>query len=296
MNFIQNKFFKSIAVLWAALSLSIFTILLIFTKNENFFTLFLLSFLFITFFCVIFLKFINKLNLNFLKFSNSLLSSNANLLELLGSVVASRDSDSNEHNYRVALYSIYLAEKIHFPQNKIKSLIAGSFLHDIGIVGVPDNILLKNGRLTDDEYAVVKQHVNIGAGMIQKSSWLKGAKKVIQYHHERYDGKGYMSGLKGDKIPIEARIFTIVDAFDSLVSKRPYREAYSPKVAMEVMLGESGKQFDPAILIVFAKYYMSWYEETQKSTREELEDILSKKIAVYFFSNAGLESPSKTSK
>ena len=157
----------------------------------------------------------------------SLLDSNLETLEVLGRAIAKRDSDTDAHNYRVAIYAVRLAEAIGLDGQAIQSLIKGAFLHDVGKIGVRDNILLKPGRLDKDEFEIMKTHVRHGLDIVKRSAWLQDATDVVEYHHEKYSGQGYGEGLAGEDIPVAARIFAIADVFDALTSERPYKEPFS---------------------------------------------------------------------
>ena len=212
-----------------------------------------------------------------------LLSSNLMTLNTLGNTIALRDSDTSEHNYRVTLYSIKLAIAINLNDENIKKIIVGAFLHDIGKIGIPDNILLKNGKLTDEEFIIMKEHVIKGVQIIQDNPWLENAKDVILYHHEKYDGTGYPNGLKGKNIPLIARIFAIIDVFDALTSQRPYKKAFSYNKAIEILKENSGTHFDKELLQSFIniseELYNSVTTKTQVELKEELKDLTKK----YFF-------------
>lgn len=195
-----------------------------------------------------------SLNSGLVKLSGDLLKGNIELMEVLGSAIAKRDSDTNIHNYRVTIYAIRLAEALGHSSAEVRGLISGAFLHDVGKIGISDNILLKPGRLNEEEFAVMRTHVLLGVDIIAKSNWLESARDVVEFHHEKFDGSGYMRGLKGEEIPLNARIFAIVDVFDALTSRRPYKEPYSFDEAMSILRRDSGSHFDPAIM----KHSRSW--------------------------------------
>ena len=226
---------------------------------------------------------IKRLNTKTMQFSENLLASNLELLEVLGSSIAKRDSDTNEHNYRVTLYSIRLAETLKIDKKIISSLIAGAFLHDVGKIGIPDRILLKPGKLDEEEFKIMKTHVTLGVDIVQKSAWLENARKVVEYHHEKYDGSGYMKGLKGEEIPIEARIFAIVDVFDALTSKRPYKDPFSIEKSFKILNEGSGKHFDPHILKVFQEHAPRWHKKFSSLSSQHLEKGLRHYIVKYYF-------------
>jgi HD-GYP domain-containing protein (c-di-GMP phosphodiesterase class II) len=169
----------------------------------------------------------------------------------LGSTIAKRDSDTSTHNYRVTLYAIHLAEMLYIPKAAIPDLIIGAFLHDIGKIAIPDKILLKPGPLNEEEFRIMRTHVVQGLDIIHHSSFLRGAEIIVGGHHERYDGTGYPRGLSGKDIPPIARLFTIVDVFDALTSKRPYKPALPLDESLRLMAEESGKAFEPEYLQQF---------------------------------------------
>jgi len=124
-------------------------------------------------------------------------------------------------------------------------------LHDIGMIGVPEDVLNKTGRLSEEEYEIVKKHVNHGVKILEDIKQLKDVVEIIKFHHERFDGKGYPYGLKGDEIPFNAKIIAIADAYDGMVSERSYREGLSHEDAMKKITDQSGKQFDPVVVKAF---------------------------------------------
>jgi HD-GYP domain-containing protein (c-di-GMP phosphodiesterase class II) len=214
--------------------------------------------------------------------TQELSQTNIEILKLLGAAIAKRDSDTDAHNYRVTLYSLMLAEFIGLAKQDIKALIKGAFLHDVGKIGISDNILLKPGKLTDDEFEIMKQHVYLGKDIIQNSKQLMDAKDVIEYHHEKYDGSGYLKGLKGEDIPINARIFSIADVFDALTSKRPYKEQFSFEKTKTMMLELSGIHFDPTLLDTFFDIIPEFYNDIKdKYSDEEIKTLLEQKIHSY---------------
>jgi len=222
------------------------------------------------------------LNRATLRLSNRMLDSVTELMRVLGSAIAQRDSDTDSHNYRVALYSIRLAEYMGRPATEIAALIAGAFLHDVGKIGIPDTILHKEDKLTPEEYATMKTHVAIGESIIQESQWLTRAREVVASHHEQFDGSGYPRGLKGEEIPFNARLFNIVDVFDALTSQRSYKSAMPLAETLALMRENSGRQFDPAILATFeqvAETNLNYYGEADNA---RLKANLAAAIHIYF--------------
>ncbi|QDF28906.1 HD-GYP domain-containing protein [Halarcobacter anaerophilus] len=214
-----------------------------------------------------------------------LLKSNLQILNALGNAVALRDSDTNEHNYRVTIYSVNLAQKLALDKNEIKKLIKGAFLHDVGKIGISDNILLKKNKLSLEEFEIMKGHVLKGIEIIKNNAWLEDSKDVILYHHERYNGSGYPRGAKKEEIPMVARVFSIIDVFDALTSKRPYKEAFSYNDSIEILKKYSGTYFEPEILKEFLEISSDLYNEVNIQSSEELKKELSKIIKKYFFNS-----------
>jgi len=214
--------------------------------------------------------------------SKAVLLGNVELMEVMGEAIAKRDSDTNIHNYRVTLYAIRLAEALNYPKNQMSALIAGAFLHDVGKIGIPDAILLKAGKLMDDEFAIMKTHVSIGAEILARASWLSHARDIPQYHHEKYDGSGYMSGLVGESIPLSARIFAVVDVFDALTADRPYKQAMPLEKAIGIIQEGSGSHFDPEIVAVFVTHAAQWYADIYQQPSDVVEEILRQQVSLVF--------------
>ena len=224
-----------------------------------------------------------SLNSGLIRLSADLLRGNVELMDVLGSAIAKRDSDTNSHNYRVTLYAIRLGEALKLDNAQIGKLIAGSFLHDVGKIGIRDSILLKEDRLNEAEMQAMRSHVSLGVDIISKSQWLLGAKDVVAYHHERFDGTGYLQGLSGKDIPINARIFSIVDVFDALTSRRPYKHPIGFDETMRMIRLDSGRRFDPELVAVFDKLAPSLYQEISHASDDELRSMLSQSIRTHLF-------------
>lgn len=203
------------------------------------------------------------------------------LLVVLGNTVAKRDQDTAEHNFRVAIMAVRLAEAAKLESQLILGLFMGAFLHDIGKIGVSDNILLKPGSLSDDERQEMQKHVLHGIDIVTNSVWLQEAARVIGFHHERFDGSGYPHGAKTEDIPVEARIFSIVDVFDALVSSRPYKDALSFDKAIEMMEDERGRSFDPASLNAFMSIAEGLYKQVIGSDLAKLKEMCAAIVERY---------------
>jgi HD-GYP domain-containing protein (c-di-GMP phosphodiesterase class II) len=212
-------------------------------------------------------------------FSVMLLNANLETLETLGSAIAQRDSDTNAHNYRVSIYAARIGEEIDLPTQTMRSLIKGSFLHDVGKIAIPDKILHKPGKLNSEEFEIMKTHVNHGREIVERSTWLHDTLEVVFSHHEKMEGKGYPQGLASEEIPITARIFAIADVFDALTSKRPYKDPLSYEKTMEIMEETKGTHFDSRLLDVFIRISRPLYDRyggKEAMPRDELEEIIRK--------------------
>ena len=194
---------------------------------------------------------ITRLHRDLVVRSNELLRSHAEILQALGSAIAKRDSDTYLHNFRVTFYAVRLAEAATRAPDEIASLIKGAFLHDIGKIAISDTILLKPGRLTDEEMTIMRTHVMHGVEMLRNISWLADAKAVVEGHHEQWDGTGYPMGKSGETIPITARIFAIADVFDALTSSRPYKDSLPLEQVVKMMRAGRATHFDPYLLDIF---------------------------------------------
>jgi HD-GYP domain-containing protein (c-di-GMP phosphodiesterase class II) len=227
---------------------------------------------------------IMSLNKGLITLSRNLLKGNIELMEVLGSAIAKRDSDTSVHNYRVTIYAIRLAETLNRADTPIRQLIAGAFLHDVGKIGISDNILLKPGKLTDEEFAVMRTHVTLGVDILAKSDWLLDAREVVEFHHEKYDGSGYPNRLKGEDIPLNARIFAIADVFDALVSMRPYKKAFPFDDAMRILQEGRGTHFDPRLLDAFTKIASELYTTINGQEDHIVEEMMMALVNKHFFS------------
>ncbi len=172
-------------------------------------------------------------------------------LEALGAALDLRDTETAGHSRRVSLYCLEIARAMGCTQEQLKTIARGAYLHDIGKIGIPDPILLKQGKLSPPEMSVMQTHVRIGYELLSRIPFLSAAAEIVLAHQERYDGAGYPQGLMGEEIPLGARIFAVADTLDAMTSDRPYRQALPFETAREEMIRESGKQFDPDVVRVF---------------------------------------------
>jgi putative nucleotidyltransferase with HDIG domain len=230
-----------------------------------------------------------SLNRKVLDFSLKVVEGNVEMASVLGAAIAKRDSDTNAHNFRVTLYAIALGEKIGIDPMTMRALILGAFLHDVGKIGISDNILLKPGKLTEDEFAVMRTHVLLGVDILDKSEWLKAALDVVGNHHEKFDGSGYPKGISGTAIPLNARIFAIVDVFDALASARPYKEPMSCEAALAVIEKDSGTHFDPKLVIAFRSLASGLHARFSAAPEDELRALLGEKAQHYFIAASQLK-------
>ena len=174
-------------------------------------------------------------------------------LQALGAAVDLRDSDTAGHSRRVTRYSLEIAKAVGLPDRHLLTLKRGAYLHDIGKLGIPDHILLKPGPLSAEEWRIMRQHVQIGFDIVKDIHFLAEAAQIILTHHERFDGRGYPRGLRGEQIPLGARIFAVADTLDAITSDRPYHRAASFESGCETIRRLSGSQFDPEVVDVFLR-------------------------------------------
>lgn len=174
-------------------------------------------------------------------------------IQAFNSAMEAKDPYTSGHASRVEGYAVKLAEAYGLSMERIQNIKSAAILHDIGKIGINDNILHKAEKLTQMEYEEIMRHPNIGAEIISKVDFLKKISGIVRYHHERYDGKGYPEGISGDDIPLEAYILAIADSYDAMTSDRPYRKALSKEEALQEIRKNAGTQFHPAIAEKFAE-------------------------------------------
>ncbi|MBI1941001.1 MAG: response regulator [Acidobacteria bacterium] len=172
-------------------------------------------------------------------------------LEALGAALDLRDTETAGHSQRVTRYCLEMAKGMGCSGDQLKQIARGSYLHDIGKIGIPDSILLKEGKLTGEETQVMQTHVRIGYELVSRIAFLAGAAEIVLTHQERYEGTGYPQGLVGNEIPLGARIFSVADTLDAMTSDRPYRRALPFSTARDEIVRESGRQFDPEVVRAF---------------------------------------------
>lgn len=197
----------------------------------------------------------------------------------LAKLAESRDPETGGHLIRIREYSQAIAEQLvhqgryteHITAQFLQDLYRASPLHDIGKIGIPDYILLKPGRLTAEEFAIMQQHAVLGANILDQAvthanigGFLAMAATVARFHHERFDGSGYPTGLVGEQIPLPARIVALADVYDAITSKRPYKPAHSPAEARDIIRRDSAKHFDPAIVSAFDTCFSRFVDMQQQ--------------------------------
>jgi putative nucleotidyltransferase with HDIG domain len=187
-------------------------------------------------------------------------------LEALGAALDLRDASTAGHSSRVTRYSLEIAQAMGLSRDRLHELTRGAYLHDIGKIGIPDGILLKDGPLTGQEQELMRTHVATGYQLVRRIAFLAPAAEIVLAHQERYDGGGYPLGLRGAAIPLGARIFAVADTFDAMTSDRPYRRALPAQVALEEIRREAGRQFDPEVVRVFLSLPQSTWEKIREQT------------------------------
>ncbi|HXF51627.1 MAG TPA: HD domain-containing phosphohydrolase [Dehalococcoidia bacterium] len=218
-------------------------------------------------------------NQSILRMSQRLQETYEGTLEALVSALDARDRETKGHSLRVMQYTMDIARALGIPEGSQEwnDIQRGALLHDVGKIGVADSILHKPGPLTPEEWVEMKKHPRIGFEMLQDIPFLAGAARIIEAHHERFDGKGYPKGLAGDEIPLGARIFVIADTFDAMTSDRPYRRALPPEVARDEIVKNSGTQFDPVVVQAFLSVYPRW--ATMKRADKADEEKAERRVA-----------------
>ena len=180
-----------------------------------------------------------------------------NVAIALVKALESYDPYMKGHSERVAQYSTNLAERLHFEKSMIRKIYWAGLVHDIGKIIVPCSILNKAGKLTEEEYEIVKKHALKGYEILLEVEGMDEIAKIVKHHHERWDGRGYPDGLKGEQIPIESRNIALSDAFDAMTSARPYRDPLSVEEALNEIIENKGTQFDPNLADVFVQMIMT---------------------------------------
>jgi HD-GYP domain-containing protein (c-di-GMP phosphodiesterase class II) len=215
------------------------------------------------------------------RLSVDLLDANLETLAALGSAIAKRDADTDAHNFRVVVYSAHLAAALGQSEDFLRRLIKGAFVHDVGKIGIRDAVLLKPGRLDEEEFREMQRHVEHGLEIVGRSSWLADAAPVVGGHHEKFGGGGYPRGLAGEAIPLAARIFALADVFDAVTSDRPYHQPKSLEDALELLEAGRGTHFDPGLLDAFARIAPELHAVFANRSAEPRQEALAL-VARYF--------------
>ena len=173
------------------------------------------------------------------------------LIQSLSDSLDLREHETAGHTRRIAVLAQHLGQMLGLDSNALESVYVAGLMHDLGKIGMPDRVLLKPEQLTDEEWAVARRHPIEGARLLEPYEHLQGVAEIVRHHHERYDGSGYPDGLKGESIPLGARIVSVVDAFDAMYFGRPYRPARSWEEVREEVYRSRGSHFDPRVATVF---------------------------------------------
>lgn len=217
-----------------------------------------------------------------------LLHANLDTLAVLGDAIAKRDGETGLHSFRVTLIAIRLAEAAGLDAQRMRGLIKGAFLHDVGKIGVADSVLLKPGPLAEGEAEQMRRHVRNGLEIVAQAEWLTDAAEVVGYHHEWFDGSGYPQGLAGENIPLAARIFAIADVFDALTSPRPYKPALSLEESLAILEQGRGSHFDPHLLDLFRAIAPKVYSQVCCANDDALGAQLRRSTRRYFAESIAL--------
>ncbi|MBN2407673.1 MAG: GAF domain-containing protein [Elusimicrobia bacterium] len=193
-------------------------------------------------------------------------------IETLAKAIDAKDPTTRGHTDRVTKYAVEIAQEMNLPEKLIRNIKFASLIHDIGKIGVKDDVLLKPGKLTESEYEDIKKHPLIGEQILAPVEFLTNVAPLVLYHHERYDGNGYLEGLKGEEIPIGARIINVADSFEAMISDRPYSKEMSREAAVKELKDESGKQFDPKVVEAFLRIL----DKKARQKNKKLEDDYGK--------------------
>ncbi len=217
--------------------------------------------------------------------TQEILTSHISMMEALGRAIAKRDSDTGAHNLRVAWTAARIGESLGLHGKPMQSLIIGSFLHDVGKVGIPDAILRKPASLNAEESEIMHSHVAQGEDIVSDIDWLNEARDVVAAHHEKWDGSGYPRKLSGEAIPLAARIFAVADVFDALCSRRSYKEPMSYEEATDILEAETGSHFDPRVMAAFRPIARELFDCISKANEKDIRRMLEERIRMHFTSD-----------
>jgi putative nucleotidyltransferase with HDIG domain len=194
-------------------------------------------------------------------------------LETLGDALDLKDRETEGHSKRVTAFTIAIARAMGLAREQINTIARGAFLHDIGKIAIPDKILNKPGKLEPDEMTIMKEHAYHGYQIVKKIPFLAEAADIVYSHQERFDGSGYPRGLKGEQIPLGARIFSVADTLDAIMSDRPYRVAQSLPAAKTEIQKWAGRQFDPEVVKVFLEMPDNIWEDLRKEIHAQIYHV-----------------------
>ena len=210
------------------------------------------------------MRIINDINQKLETAYNDLKNAYKGTMESLRLAVDAKDSYTKNHSDRVSYYSLMIAKALNLPFEEVELIRDGGLFHDIGKIGVPDAILQKAGKLTDEEYHDIKNHPSIGEHILKPAKIFNNIIPIVKHHHERYDGNGYPSGLAGEEIPLAARIVCVADSFDAMTSDRSYRPRFTLYKALEELERCKGTQFDPKLADIFITEITKNKEKVEK--------------------------------
>jgi len=210
------------------------------------------------------------------------LAYNIRVAQSLGHAATLRDHETGAHNLRVTYLSSLFAADLGMTSKEIRSVMRGAFLHDVGKIGIPDKILLKNGPLCAEELSVMREHPMLGVSLLADMPWFADAVPIVQHHHERYDGTGYPTGLAGEAIPLAARIFAVVDVFDALLAARPYKNNFSLEKTLSTIEMEAASHFDRDICTRFLHHAPLYAGAVINRDEVELENLLEERRCCIF--------------
>lgn len=189
--------------------------------------------------------------------------------------IESRDPNTGDHCERLVSLGEAFGEFLNLSRAEVRDLVWGSYLHDVGKVGIPDNVLLKTGKLSPEEWEIMRQHVLIGERICQPLRTMRGVVPIIRHHHERWDGSGYPDGLSGNDIPLLAQVFQVIDIYDALTSERPYKKALTPEKALEIMQEETQRGWrNPDLMEKFVEFIRMRTSSNGHHPHPELEENL----------------------
>ncbi len=206
------------------------------------------------------------------KYMGELETANENTLFVLASALDVREENTGRHSHRVADYAVRLATEMGIDDPDALDVIRkGALLHDLGKIGIPDSILLKPGPLTDEEWQTMRRHTEVGFQMLAEIRFLQEPAEIVLYHHEWYDGRGYPRGLKGEEIPLGARLFAVIDVFDAVTTARPYRTPESHAGASAILRQKAGSHLDPVVVERFQRVPFADWERIASSNHTNLD-------------------------